>query len=87
MVVGPPVHQVPDIHQHLHGSVLQLLLPYAKCFIVDWAKIWECVLKILPDMIQTGESEEDGRGVAHVDDEVIVFVFPVLRERVHGGDI
>lgn len=85
MVVSPPVHQVPDVHQHLHGPVLQLPFPCAKCSIVDWSKVWECVLEVLPDVMKTGESRKDGRRVTHIDNKVVMFVFPMLRERTHNG--
>lgn len=86
MVVSPPVHRVPDGRQHLHGPVLQLHLPCAECSIVDWSEVRKCVLEVLPDVMKTGESGKDGRRVAHIDDEVVMFVVPMLRERTHDGE-
>lgn len=43
-------------------------------------------MEVLPDVMKTGESRKDGRGVAHIDDKVVMFVVPMLRERTHDGE-
>lgn len=42
-------------------------------------------MEVLPDVMKTGESRKDGRRVTHIDNKVVMFVFPMLRERTHDG--